>query len=190
MTNPNTILMNKYYVQFFPYKSLSLEKQVLILSIFFLLFILTNIILNFSISVYQNYFVNNLVNKIKLNLYKSFLEVDLSKNKLVDKSAITNLLGSEVGKIQIFLDYYLRLITDFLLLLSLILILGAFNIYFLISIFIFGTFFILFILFQDQFYIKILFSLKGKSKNCKFKLAYNSCFSRHNAIWLEKKISR
>ena len=38
MTNPNTILMNKYYVQFFPYKSLSLEKQLLILSIFLFLF--------------------------------------------------------------------------------------------------------------------------------------------------------
>ena len=64
-----------------------------------------SILLTFLSIIFQNYFVNTTVNNIKLNLYKSFIEVDLSKNRLIDKSAITNLLGSEVEKIRVFIDY-------------------------------------------------------------------------------------
>ena len=57
-----------------------------------------SILLTFLSIIFQNYFVNTTVNNIKLNLYKSFIEVDLSKNRLIDKSAITNLLGSRGRK--------------------------------------------------------------------------------------------
>lgn len=134
LTNPEFLLKNEYYLNYFPFISLEIEKQILIVSVLFLILIILSISLNFIISIFQNYFVNNAVNKIKINLFKAFLEVDLSKNKLLDKSAITNVLGSEVSKIRIFLDSYLKIITDILLLITFIATLGAFNFYFLISI--------------------------------------------------------
>ena len=142
LTSPNIIFQNNFYIKYFPYKFLSVEKQIFIFSIFFLFLMILSILLTFLSIIFQNYFVNTTVNNIKLNLYKSFIEVDLSKNRLIDKSAITNLLGSEVEKIRVFIDSYLLIITRILLILSFVIILGAFDIYFLISLTILCTLFI------------------------------------------------
>ena len=143
LTSPNIIFEHNLYIKYFPYKFLPVEKQILLFSVIFLFLMILNILISFLSIIFQNYFVNSVVNNVKINLYKSFIEVDLSKNRLIDKSTITNLLGSEVEKIRVFIDSYLIIITRFILILVFIIILGVFDLYFLISLFILCLLFIL-----------------------------------------------
>jgi ABC-type multidrug transport system fused ATPase/permease subunit len=138
---------------------------------------IVNILITFLTVVFQNYFVNTVVNNIKINLYKSFIEVDLSKNRLIDKSSIINLLGTEVEKIRIFINSYLMIITNILLILSLVIILGFFDLKFLIfllmlcSLFIFIFYFTKSILYKNSFLFSKL-SQKIASTNWHITHAY------------------
>ncbi|MDC3030991.1 ABC transporter ATP-binding protein/permease [Candidatus Pelagibacter sp.] len=132
LINADIIFQSNFYNEYFPFKNSSVQDQLILFSSLFIIFLVLNFILIHISSIYQRITVEKLTLEIRLSLFNSFFENDLSLKQKIDKGYLSNIFGYTLSEIKNSLFSYIKLVGDITISSLLIIFLMIINIKFFV----------------------------------------------------------
>lgn len=111
LINPETLINNIYFINYFPKIYSTTEELIYILSIVFLFIIITSIVANFLTLLLLNYLSQKTTYSLRVDFYSKLFEKDLSFFANIDRGDVIQIAGGEIEKIGKYCSNFLNLIS-------------------------------------------------------------------------------